>query len=148
MDRALGLSILLCQSTMITMLLLKEIRHVVRFWQAAVLEKGFILQSCSVELCFNSSKGSFHYSIFFSFCHLPSTLCGIDGTTLKTLLLMNMIFGFMYWIGKKNGSPKDILGWFRTVETFMWSNLKVIWIYLNYNELGYQMELFLLQIYI
>ena len=29
------------------------------------------------------------------------------------------------WIRNKNGSPKDILGWLRTVEIFMWSNLKV-----------------------
>ena len=95
------------------------------------------MKSCgifSVELCFKSSKGSFHYS-FFSFCHLPFSFCGIDGTTLKTLLLMNMIFGFIE-IRNKNGPPKDTLGWFRTIEIFMWSNVKVIWTYLNYNCIG------------
>ena len=55
---------------------------------------------------------------------------------------------WFYRIRNKNGPPKDILGWFRAVEIFMWSNVRVIVIYLIYNELGYQMELFWLQLHI
>ena len=31
---------------------------------------------------------------------------------------------WFYWIRNKNGPPKDIWGWFETVEIFMWSNLR------------------------
>ena len=72
----------------------------------------------------------------------------IDSTTYFKNLTAYKYGIWFYWIRNNDGQPNDILEWFRTVEIFTWSNIKVIWIYLNCNVMDYQMELLWLQIYI
>ena len=98
---------------------------VVRFWQAAVLVQ-WIHVSIPVKDNFNVAFNFFTIYLVWNRWHHLENLAAYEFDI------------WFYWIRNKNGPPKDTLGWFRTAEIFMWSYLKVIWIYLNYNELGFK----------